>query len=49
LKRWIVIGLERACSLLDRMPGQWGCRIGLSQWSADLDERWETGEWKEPA
>ena len=55
MKRLIVKWLEDLCDLLDRIPLRengrrvascWGCRLGLADLSARLDERWETGHWK---
>lgn len=56
VRRLLVAGLERLCTLLDRIPtreqgrwfiGGWGCRIGLARWSDRLDQRWHTGHWEE--
>ena len=48
----LVVGLERACTLLDRVPviGWWlGCGgpFRLATRSHDLDEHWGTGVWTE--
>jgi hypothetical protein len=52
VRRLIVVGLERACTVVDRLtpdvrwwlPGR-VCR--LAEWSYRLDERWETGVWED--
>jgi hypothetical protein len=56
VKRAIVVGLERACTLLDRVP-HWnrtdrawypsclGCVLGLAALSDRLDEHWGTRVW----
>ncbi len=49
MKRLIVVGLERTCTLLDHIPpqGKWGCYyLRLAQRSAELDEKWQTGVWE---
>ena len=45
MRTWIVIALEQLCGVLDRVPGQWGCRWGLAELSTRLDDRWGTGVW----
>lgn len=47
MKALIVDALERLCGILDRLPGCWGCRLGLANKSAELDDRWHTGRWSE--
>lgn len=53
----IVSGLERLCTMLDRIPawedghfypqGFWGCRWGWPvRRSVELDEQWGTGRWR---
>lgn len=45
----IVWGLERLCTLLDRIPGPWQsgcCPHRLAYLSSRLDERWHTGYWE---
>lgn len=59
IRKAIVSGLEVACTALDLIPtyedgrwyrfGGWGCRLRLAARSFDLDEKWGTGVWKEPA
>lgn len=54
VKRWIVSGLENACSVTHpvthRRPWLWlPIRNGwclLSHWSDALDQRWQTGVWR---
>lgn len=58
LKRLIVQALERGCNAIDCIrpwqlvyytPLRWlGCPSGMALWSSQLDERWQTGEWKDP-
>lgn len=48
VKTWIVIGLERACGLIDRLGlpivrNHYACQ--LADWSGRLDERWGTEVW----
>ena len=56
-RRAVVIALEDACNVLDRIPardsatgrwcsGGWGCHyLRLSEASWRLDEHWSTGVW----
>jgi hypothetical protein len=57
IQRMLVEKLEDLCGFIDRnVPGywdgkwhrggQWGCSIGLAAWSVRLDDRWQTGYWK---
>lgn len=58
LKTLLVRAMEATCTAIDRIrpwqlveytPLRWlGCPSGLARWSAQLDERWGTGEWWEP-
>lgn len=57
MRRWIVVALEQACTVVDRLwawpaPFRWipallGCPHGFGLWSALLDERWHTGVWED--
>ena len=42
MKRLIVIGLHKACTIRDFLPGS---RHNLAYWSGKLDGRWGTGVW----
>lgn len=55
--RWFIVwSLENLCHLLDRIPtyedgrwyryGDWGCLLGLSRRSSDLNDRWGLNVWK---
>jgi len=54
VKRLIVVALERACGFVDHLPfgigwrSGLGCPDGLARWSDILDQKWNTGVWKEP-
>jgi len=43
MKRFIVIALEKACTVRDMLPGT--CKHRLAYWSGQLDGRWNTGVW----
>lgn len=55
IKYLAVVLLDRTDHLLDQIPrysegrwyrdGDWGCSLGLSDKSFELDERWQTGYW----
>lgn len=55
--RYLVVAvLELSCAALDYVPwydhgwywrGLVGCRLGLANWSSDLEDRWHTGYWKD--
>lgn len=57
IKYWIVVLLDKIDHVLDQIPryiegrwwrdGDWGCALGLSNRSFALDERWQTGYWKD--
>jgi hypothetical protein len=55
LKQWIVLKIEQACDVFDRLPWLFEgelVRLGdvwqhpLARRSLDLDDRWDTGIWR---
>lgn len=49
IKKFIVWGTERLCNMLDYLPYIFHYRsCYFARISANLDEKWRTGIWKEP-